>query len=145
MLLGCQRSLKICGTHGEENSKSHVFSRLVSCAFSVSLFAQARRVCDKSSLLVTLGGDKICLLSSKLGPAANGSYKNSKSSPSFPFCSTDYFQSYSYSSGNEDVFATFGPFHSSRRRRQSTATCFSAFDIACYSAECITPTKSLVK
>ena len=33
-----QLSLKICGTHGEENSKPHVLESLISSAFSMSLF-----------------------------------------------------------------------------------------------------------
>ena len=32
-------------------------------------------VCERSSILADFGGDKICLLSSRLLPAANGSYK----------------------------------------------------------------------
>ena len=36
-LLCCQLLLKICGTHGEKNSESHVFGLLLSSAFPVSL------------------------------------------------------------------------------------------------------------
>ena len=43
------------------------------CLFSK--FPQAWRTCERSPMLVTLGGDKLCLLSSKLRPAANGSYR----------------------------------------------------------------------
>ena len=38
-------------------------------------FSQAWMVCERSSILATFGSDKICLLLSRLLPAANGSYK----------------------------------------------------------------------
>ena len=39
-------------------------------------------MCERSSILAPFGGDKICLLSSRLLPAADGSHRG-QSSPSF--------------------------------------------------------------
>ena len=40
-----------------------------------SRFSQAWIVCERSSILTTFGGDRICRLSSRLIPAAKGSYR----------------------------------------------------------------------
>ena len=45
----------------------------------VPRFHQAWMVCERSSILAAFGGDKICLLSSTLIPAAEGSYKTARS------------------------------------------------------------------
>ena len=38
MLLCCQLSFEVCGTHGEEDGKTNVLGQLVSSALMVSLF-----------------------------------------------------------------------------------------------------------
>ena len=70
-------ALEICGTHGEKNSKSHVFWSEWSPVRSrcrCSMFSQAWMACERSSICAAFSGDKICLLSSRLLPAANGSH-----------------------------------------------------------------------
>ena len=75
-----------CAVNSLSRSVGHMESRLASrMSFGnwspmrsrcrCSRFSQARMACERSSSLAAFGGDKICLLSSKLLPAANGSYK----------------------------------------------------------------------
>ena len=58
-------------------------------------------VCERSSISVAFGGDKIWRLSSKLLPAAGGSHKAAQSSPLFqtwfPFSSTNNLHNLSFS------------------------------------------------
>ena len=70
------------------------------CRCRYSRFSQAWMVCERPSILAAFGGDKICRLSSKLLPAANGSFKAATllhCSTWFLFSSTDNLQSFSFS------------------------------------------------
>ena len=75
MFLRCQHFFQVCGAHGEQNSQSHLFRQLVSSALSVTLFQYFPGLdgVRRSSILGAFGGDKICLLSSRLLPTANAS------------------------------------------------------------------------
>ena len=70
------------------------------CRCRRSRFSQAWIACERPSILAAFGGDKICLLSSKLHPAVNGSYTAARllhCSTWFLFSSTDNLQSFSFS------------------------------------------------
>ena len=74
MLLRCQLFFQVCAAHRDKNCQSHVLRQLVSSAFSMALF-QNFSVLDGVRQVVyvdSLRGDKICLLSSRLLPVANG-------------------------------------------------------------------------
>ena len=72
-----------------------------------SIFSQAWIVCERSYVLATFGGDRVCQLSSRLLPAAKGSYRAASrrhfSGPAFSFCPTDSFQSFSFGPGDQEV------------------------------------------
>ena len=111
-------------------------------------------VCERSSILAAFGGDKICLLSSRLFLAANGSYRaanlhhcskpgtrsaprtTSIASPSVPEikkCCNSSSISFVTPKSCWRCVTAIGSF------------LFSAVFIACFSTACTTPTKSLAK
>ena len=64
------------------HTESRVASRMslgnwspVRSRWRCSIFSQAWMVCERSSIWAAFGGDKICPLSSRLLPAANGSHR----------------------------------------------------------------------
>ena len=72
-----------------------------------SKVSQAWVVCERSSIWAASGGDKICLLSSRLLPAANGSYRAANlrhcSKPWFSFGSSDNFQSFPFCPRDQEM------------------------------------------
>ena len=117
-----------------------------------SRFSQACMVCERSSILATFGSDKICLLSSRLLPAANGSYK----ATSLRQCSKPGSRSAprTTSTASRSVLAIKKCCNYWSISFVTPKSCwtfvtaigsflFSAFFIACLSPACTTPTKSL--
>ena len=77
LLLRCQLFSKSVG-HIERRRASRMSSgnwSPVRYRWRCSKISQAWMVCARSSILAAFGGDKICLLSSRLLPAANGSQR----------------------------------------------------------------------
>ena len=99
VLLCCQLFL----THGERRITSRMsFGNWspVRSQCRCSRFSQDWMACERSPFWVTVGGDKICLLSSKLPPAAKGSYKAASlrhcSKPGSQSAPRNNFQSFSF-------------------------------------------------
>ena len=66
-----------------------------------SKISQAWMVCEGSSFLAAFDGDKICLLSSRLLPAAGWSYR--AATLRHCFSSSDNFQSFSFCAQDQEI------------------------------------------
>ena len=111
-------------------------------------------VCERSSILAAFGGDKICLLSSRLLPAANGSHKaaslrhcfkpGSRSAPrTISRASPSVLEIKKSSISWSISFVT--PNSCCRCVTEIGCFWFSAAFIACFSVACTAPTKSLAR
>ena len=111
-------------------------------------------VCERSSMLAAFGGDKICLLSSRLLPAANGplraanlrhrSKPGSRSAPRAISRASPSVHEIKKCCNSWSISVV--TFNSCRRCVTEIGCCwFSAAFIACFSATCTTPTKSVAR
>ena len=147
MLLGCQLLFPRSMGHIERRiasrmslGNSHQCVSLCRC----SKISQAWMVRESSSIWAAFGGDKICLLSSRLLQAANGSWRA-------VIQLLGQFLDLLLPSSRSRNVAILGPSHSSHRihaervSQRSVASGFPAAFIACFSATCTTPMKSLAR
>ena len=111
-------------------------------------------MCERSSILTTFGGDRICRLSSRLLPAANGSYRaasrrhcsrpGSRSAPrTVSRASPSVLEIKKCCSSWSISFVT--PKLCWRFVTAIGIFLFSAVFIACFSTPCTIPTKSLAR
>ena len=118
----------------------------------VQCFLRVETACERSYIWVTFGGNKICQLSSKLRPAANGWYRaashrhcsrpDSRSDPRVASSASPWVLEIKKCC---NFWSFFDTPRSWRFDTEIGCFLFSACFIVCFSAECTRPTKSLAK